>query len=110
MLKANEIKSEKLLRRSLKAKMAKSEANFKSIHETEHDKNRYIKHELDRIRQERHQTILDREKRKLEYKKLRVISKNKMMDDKLAKRKKVLLENQNMMLHIDMIKDLVEFK
>jgi hypothetical protein len=42
-----------------------------------------IKHEIERIKAEKRQIIKDREKRKLEYKKVKIMVKNQEIDNKL---------------------------
>lgn len=71
--------------------------------------NLIIKHELERIKEERREMNRQREKRKLEYKKIQVMMKNKQIDSKLKEYKDTLDKNQQIVRNIDNIKHAYQF-
>lgn len=79
----------------------------RSIHKTDP---LLIKHEIERIKAEKRQIIKDREKRKLEYKKVQIMIKNQQIDSNLKEYKEILRKNQELMRNIDIIKHTDQFK
>lgn len=69
-----------------------------------------IKHEIQRIKAEKRQIIKDREKRKLEYKKVQIMIKNQQIDSNLKEYKDILRKNQELVRNIDIIKHTEQFK
>ncbi len=63
-----------------------------------------LKHEIERIKEERRKINRDREIRKLEYKKLQIMNKNNEIEKKLKVRKALLSQNQEMVRKIDVLK------
>lgn len=76
------------------------------------EKNKTLRKEMERIKGERRQLNMEREKRKQEYKKIKIILKNNEIDCRLKEHKAILNQNQEFIRKIDVLKhdDLFKYK